>query len=286
MLRDTIEHLCASGKIEPFQRLPLTRLSSVQWDDPALGARLLPVHMDGNTDQASRGPVLRIAVENWISAVAGDLERHSVLDLYCGTGSLANCSRTRRYVGVEVNPVLADAARKLHRAGANFICDDALAYVHVANLSKVSLVLVLYECLNGLGTTAAYELLRLMNRMCSPGTWLIGDVRLRGSGWGRQCISASGCIYFAPSEADLVIDESGYTDDGVYFGHRYVALAAGAVTESVHSFIELFSADGVTELLKSTGWQPRTSQLVLSGLPTDVEECADNLFFAAIASAS
>jgi len=286
MLRHTIESLCARGDIEPFERLPLTRLSNVLWEDPALGARLLSVHLDGNTDQASRGSVLRTAIETWIGAIAGDLRGHNVLDLYCGTGSLTGCGRVQSYVGVDVNPVLISAARDLHGGNANFVCADTLAYARAESLSSASLVLVLYECLNALGARAARDLLGLLHRQCSPGTWLIGDVRLRSVdvGFGRKWAPAHGCVYFAPSEADLVIDESGHSDDGMYFGHRYVSVSGGIAGASIHSFIELFQVDGVTELLERTGWQLRESQQVLSGMPTDVAECVDNLFFAAIAS--
>jgi SAM-dependent methyltransferase len=285
MLRHTIERLCAHGEIEPFQRLPLKQLSNVRWDDSALGARLLSVHLDGSTDQASRGANLRGAIERWITAVTGDLSGHEVLDLCCGTGSLTGLRRAWSYTGVDVNSVLVGAARELHGGGVNFVCSDILDYLSTGDISRASLVLVLYECLNALGTHTACVLLDLLHRRCSPGTWLIGDIRLCGVGAGRHWAKANECVYIAPLKADLVIDESGYTDDGVYFGHRYVAVAAGAPTVSIHSFIKLFPPVGLARLLERTGWQLRTSHQVLRGMRTDVPECIDNLFFAAIASA-
>lgn len=283
--RETIQDLCSAGELAPFEGLPTGSLSNVDWADPRLGQQLLPCHADVGTDQASRRPALQRVIAGWIESVAGPLFRHNVLDLFCGRGTLPHECAARgvlAYCGVDINPVVVAAACKGGPKEALFHCCDAARFVESSDMRGFTIIFLLYECLNGLGRSAATSLLRQLERRCAPGTWIFGDIRAGAHFHGLKYQTTSLCPYLGDRTSDLVIREYGYTDDLMFFGNRYVGVRKRPPRiDSVHLMLELYPLPEFDGMVASAGLQLIATERLLDGCVTDVPECSSNVFFAA-----
>lgn len=284
-LRATIESLSSLGKIDNFDTLPLTNLSTVDWSDPEVGRRLLAYFLDINTDQASRRPELCKTIVEWIESVAGPLSQHKVLDLFSGTGSLALelASRgVKEYCGVDINSTLIAAAKNYEISKATYYCSDASKYVADNDLRKFSVVLVLYECLNSIGKNAATRLLRQLQVQCATDTWVFGDIRAIAHFQGVKYEIANECPFIDKLSSEITIREYGYTSNQKFFGSRYVSLRGNPSKYSTtHSFLELYNPSEFEEITNECRLKLYRTEKLLHGMKTDLPECAGNIFFAA-----
>jgi hypothetical protein len=276
--------LSAEKAIESFEEVARSSLSSVDWASAEIGQRLLPTHFDEQTDQGCRGPKLRTLIVDWMEYVGGPLARRRVLDLFSGRGACVHAAMQRgahSYLGIDINPVIASAARVAAPAGASFLCEDALSFASRSDLRSYGVILLLYECLNAVGNEASGQFFRTLHRKCAAGTWVFGDVRLPNNGGYINHRIAGDCPYLDPIENGYVIDEHGVV--GNIFGHRYVAIdAAGSrVTAQAHSMLELIGKNQIESMLLGAGFKEVVFGSPLLNIATDVPECSGNVFFAA-----
>ena len=282
--REVIQELCAAGELTPFEDLTSGTLANVEWEDPKLGQQLLPCHFDLDTDQASRRPVLQRLIADWVESVAGPLFQHKVLDLFCGCSTLPHECAARgvtAYCGVDINPVVVAAACNDGLKQALFHCRDAVHFVESSDIRRFTVIFLLYESLNGLGRSATTSLLRQLERRCSPGTWIFGDIRAIAHFQGLKYQTVPLCPYLGDRISELVIHEYGYTGDLMFFGNRYIDIRKNLHRiDSVHSMLELYPLREFAAMVADAGLKLITTERLLEGCITDVPECSSNIFFA------
>lgn len=280
-----VESLYSEGKLTSFDQLPLTKLSTIDWSNPEIGASLLASFSNPKTDQASRRPELTRIIVDWIESIAGPISKLRVLDLFCGAGVLPFECASRgapQYCGVDVNSILIFEARRSAPAIVTYHCSDAVEFLASSELCEFSVVFLLYECLNALGKNGAIKALSLINERCTAGTWVFGDIRSVAHFHGLVYEVANNCPFISNLESDFIIREYGYTSNLNFFGSRYISLRRTPPDHSdVYSMLQLYGKSEFEEIVNAAGLQLVTTERLLHGKNTDVLECSANIFFAA-----
>jgi hypothetical protein len=280
-----VEGLCLDGVLDPFEEIVTRSASTIDWRCPRLGLKTLPTYWDEGTDQARRRRGTRIAIAGWIDALAGPVRGHNVLDLFSGCGSLSaelSAAGAARYLGVDANSALIAAANQVAASRCAFECGDVIEFVTESDLSSFTMVLLLYEALNGLERWQSAELLGALGQRLAPGTWVIGDIRDRPHMNGTAVELTRDCPYIAVAPGDVVIREFGYTSNGERFGSRYIgARSDGNLTKTALSVLTLMDKEVLQVMLIGAGMALQAHTRLIAGHSTDVSESAQNLFFAA-----
>jgi SAM-dependent methyltransferase len=148
------------------------------WNHPRLSPRILDVHLDPLTEQASRPPD-RIAAESaFLDGALNDaLGRPArVCDLTCGPGlySMNLAARAHEVVGVDYAPAVIDYARRQAAArgvAATFIQADARTVEFPPR--RFDATLMIYAQPNSFPTPVLQTLLRKIRRWTSPDGLLV-----------------------------------------------------------------------------------------------------------------
>lgn len=168
-------------EINALRPVDVAALPRLPYGDANFSARVLTLHLDTTTDEASRRPAAVRAQVDWMVQACAWRQPRSVYHPMCGPGLFAQMLRGRvnRYHGVDIGP--ATAAHAAATVGRDprfsFHCGDALAGCFCDDRHEVALLT--YETLNAAPPAEAHTLLCSIARALVSGGHLVAEVRLR-----------------------------------------------------------------------------------------------------------
>jgi hypothetical protein len=225
----------------------------VPYDQDGFGARIVPVHLDGNNDQASMRPELVSAYVGWIIA-QGHVPRR-VLHPMCGPGLfIADLIRAgcERYLGVDANPhALTEARRALSLAELQ--CGDYRSYLDARHGERFDLVLFTYEGINTLCPEHLLQILGAARRRLTEQGQVVFDVRAPARRRSRRSWNycPHGSIF--RDAPHILLDE--YLS-GKVVGNRFhiIDLESLSWVDTVDSFLRPYAPREIRTLAKAAGF--------------------------------
>ena len=160
---------------------PFENGTSVMWTDPYISAKLLELHIDPDTDTASRSRAKIRSIVEWMLPRAES--RHGpgpldILDLGCGPGLYAEelASRGHRVTGIDFSETsIAFAREKSARTGSDiaYRCEN---YLDLRDTGKYDLAIMIYLDFCVLKPNERGAVLENIRRALKPGGIFIFDV--------------------------------------------------------------------------------------------------------------
>jgi len=227
------------------------------WTDEYVSARMLQLHLDPNTDLASRRPDTIDQLVRWIETRVG-LAGHSICDLGCGPGLYTErmAMYGGRVAGVDFSERALNHARwsatakrlKITYHKANYLSDPLPGGQHIVTL--------IYGDYCVLSPAQRHSLLKRIHDQLTPGGHFIFDVFSRAQ--------------FGSVEEGFVCEPrlmNGFWADGDYIGfkvtHRYnehyLALDRYLIVEperqrQIYNWMQYFSPNQIEAELKHAGF--------------------------------
>jgi len=143
------------------------------WNHPRLSPRILELHLDARTEQASRAPDRIEAESAFIDGVLGDVfgGPARVCDLTCGPGlyALQLAARGHETLGVDYAPAAIEYAKKqaaARHSPATFVLADVREIAFPA--ARFDATLMIYAQPNSFTTAVLADLLRKIRAWTAP----------------------------------------------------------------------------------------------------------------------
>lgn len=205
------------------------RGDSVIWTDPYVRDRLLAIHLDPETDAASRRPEVIRSTAEWI---LGDAAPGELLDLGCGPGLYAETFARRGWAvtGVDLNAASIDHARRSAAAqglGIRYIEADYLGGPFTRK--AFDLAVCIYCDFGALTGPLQDRMLERARDLLVPGGQFVFDVcgegldriRQEGRTWSEEAPGG----FWAPGPCYLLTETRHFPDEHAW-GRKYIVLEA------------------------------------------------------------
>ncbi len=238
------------------------------WDDEYISRRILEVHLDPDTDSATRRPQDVEASANWI---ASKLPRRArVLDAGCGPGLYAQrlASKGMSVVGLDINRASLGHASMMAR-GAGLSIDYRHGDLRDADLgSGFDAALLIYGMLGSLNDGDRDLLLDRLHRCIRPGGMLIFDVMTARNFSDR---SVDRDWYFSPrgfwSPDPHFVLQRRFEYDGGIFLHRTIVLEDRKDVAVYDMWNHTYDVGSITDALCAHGFEDIEIFSDLAGTP-------------------
>jgi SAM-dependent methyltransferase len=221
---------------------PFTPGEALFWDDPHISKQMLSVHLDPDTDLASRKFETIDASVAWIIHTLGLADGDTVLDLGCGPGLYAY--RLAQYdlvvTGMDLSANSITYARDFatkHGGAVNYICQN---YLTLSIEDQFDAALLIYGDYCTFKPEDRRQLLANVHRSLHPGGYFVLDVSTRTlrarhglkNGWytsaggfwrpGPHLVLEQGFDY---PEDDIWLDQYIVVEES---GKRWLSIATGS----------------------------------------------------------
>jgi SAM-dependent methyltransferase len=227
------------------------------WTDPHIARQMLAVHLDPNSDLASRRPeIIQRSVEWMVQALelqAGD----RVLDLGCGPGLYAArlASYGLRLTGVDFSQNSIDYAEtyaREHGLEIDYRCQD---YLQLDEEAGFEAALLIYGDLCPLAPEKRRRLLANVRRALKPGGHFVLDVSTPGlrqraglkSGW-----HAAQGGFWKPGP-HLVLEQGFAYEQDVYLD-QYIVIEEGGKISVYRNWFQDYTAPRIRAELEENGF--------------------------------
>ena len=226
------------------------------WDDDYISQRILEVHLDPDTDSASRRPREIAASVDWI-ALRLQLGAR-VLDAGCGPGLYAQrlASKSMSVVGVDISRAsLAHASMIAKSSGLDI--DYRHGDVREMDFEEeFDAVLLIYGILGSMNDADRDHVLDRAHRSLRPGGMLIFDVMTANNIKSGQCDRD---WYFSPRglwrPGPHFVLQRAFEYEGGVFLHRTIVLEEEKEVAVYDMWNHTYDAGSITELLRSHGFE-------------------------------
>ena len=258
--------------LEQLQRLqekpaPFTPGEPLFWDDPHISGQMLALHLDPNTDLASRRPETVDRSVAWMVETLGLVPGDRVLDLGCGPGLYAVrfAERGLCVSGVDYSRRSIDYARQYaveHQLDISYRCQNYLA---LDDIQQYRAAFLIYGDFCPLAPEQRAKLLQNVHRSLKPGGYFVLDVSTREhrkrygrvNGW---YVEASG--FWKPG-AHLVLEQGfDYPEESIYLNQAIVIEADGRLSV-YRNWFQDYDRETITSELERGG-------LIVQGVWSDL----------------
>ncbi|WP_339413616.1 hypothetical protein [Pseudomonas sp. EA_35y_Pfl2_R5] len=263
-----------------FERLDHRgQLSSIPFASISYAEKILPVHLDQSTDQATR----RTATMDYLLSVFLEwgliLQGKAVLELHAGpigVAPLVSKFGGTSYQGLEINEYLASYANQntCSENGFTWCVEETLEYVRRQHSNgKWDVVFALYESLNTYTKEHCHELIQGLGRILKKGSCVVGDVRTDQQIHGRYELSLS------RSDNQIRLEEQGDLPGKQLVARRTTTISTSGMLREEYNCLRLISVDQLDLSFAAAGFKLRMSGRPLLSVDSDVHECRGNYFF-------
>ncbi|MBE1582303.1 class I SAM-dependent methyltransferase [Nonomuraea angiospora] len=157
-------------------------LAPMPYHDPVFSERMLRLHLDTTTDEASRRPELVAAHLDLLAPFLLSSARLEVLHPACGPGLIAEAMvragwEVKRYVGVDIGPATVRHARDHAPPGFDYRHGDARDLEQLVPERDFGLAMLTYETLNLFAHADLRELLARVGDMLVDGGIFVAECR-------------------------------------------------------------------------------------------------------------
>lgn len=167
------------GIVDPFLSIPLEKLPRLPYGNPYFNKKLLQLHLNQETDQASRRiSVIKKQIEWIVNSIGIDNFQH-VLHPMCGPGLFALClaSIVNSYFGIDINLSVIRYAQEKFKDIPNFTFKVHDVRKKIKNQELHSLCLLTYESINAFPPHELIQILKNCNSLLYNGCYLVVDIR-------------------------------------------------------------------------------------------------------------
>lgn len=260
-LLDTFQH-----KPEPF-----TPGEALFWADPHISAQMLNVHLDPDTDLASRKPETIDASVAWMVHTLGLAAENTVLDLGCGPGLYATrlAKHGLAVTGVDISAgsiaYAQDYAAK-HGLAINYICQN---YLSLTDEDQFDAALLIYGDYCTFNPEDRRRILANIYSALHPGGYCVLDVStrvLRARHGFKNAWYASEGGFWRPGP-HLVLEQGfDYPEQAIWLDQYIVVEESGAMAVYRNWFQDYYR-DSITAELSAGGFEVQSLWGDLSGAP-------------------
>jgi SAM-dependent methyltransferase len=261
-----LAHLCQLQE----KPLPFEPGEPLFWTDPHIAQQMLAVHLDPNTDAASRRPEIIERSTNWIATALGLPPGAALLDLGCGPGLYAGrlAQAGFQVTGVDFSQNSIDyataRAREQH-LNIQYRCQN---YLQLDDEALYSAVLLIYGDFCPLAPEQRAQLLANIQRALKPGGCFILDVSTPAlrqkyglkNGWYA---AASG---FWKAGPHLVL-EQGFSYPNDLYLDQYVVVEGDAKISVYRNWFQDYTPETIRAELEAAGFAVESLWSDLTGTP-------------------
>jgi SAM-dependent methyltransferase len=241
------------------------------WDDPHISEQMLAVHLDPNTDLASRRPEMIEQTVNWLVETLGLKPGEAVLDLGCGPGLYA--TRFARHglavTGVDYSQRSIDYATEKAREDGLAIEYYYQNYLDLAVSRSYRAAFLIYGDFCPLSPEKRARLLENVHSVLEPGGFFVLDVstkqhRAKYGARNHWTMVESG--FWKPGP-HLVLEEGfDYPEQGIYLD-QYMVIEADGRLSVYRNWFQDYDLPAITAELGSGGFRVKSAWGDLSGAP-------------------
>jgi SAM-dependent methyltransferase len=240
------------------------------WTDPHIARQMLTVHLDPNTDLASRRPEVILRSVNWIVQALGLKAGDTVLDLGCGPGLYAArlAQADLRVTGVDFSQSSIDYAvdyARQHGLAITYRCQD---YLTLDETAQYDAALLIYGDFCPLSPEQRARLLANVRQALKPGGRFVLDVttpHLRRWAGAKNGWSAAQGGFWKPGP-HLVL-EQGFAYDSDLFLDQYVIVEASGHTSVYRNWFQDYTPATIRAELEANGFAVHSLSGDLAGAP-------------------
>lgn len=244
------------------------------WTEPHIARQLLAVHLDPDSDAASRRPEIIDLSADWLVHALGWKEGSSVLDLGCGPGLYAArlAQHGLRVTGVDFSQHSIDYAVELARQNnleITYRCED---YLDLAESSCFDAALLIYGDLCPLSPQQRIRLLGNVHRALKPGGHFVLDVstpQLRRREGLKNGWYAAQQGFWRPTP-HLVL-EQGFAYEGNVFLDQFLVIEETGKITVYRNWFQDYSPETISAELCANGFLVENLWNDLAGTPIDAE---------------
>lgn len=250
---------------------PFTPGEPLFWDDPHISAQMLAIHLDPNTDLASRRPETIDRSVAWMIETLGLKKGDRLLDLGCGPGLYASRFAER---GLEVTGI--DYSRRSIEYAKHFAADHGLNiryryenYLDLSDSAEYDAACLIFGDYCPLAPEQREKLLSNVRRALKSGGRFVLDV------------STPAIHRFDPKENHWSVEESGFWKPGMHmvleqgFDYpdqnihldQYVVIEPGDKITVYRNWFQDFTRETITQELKAGGVEVQGVWSDLTGTP-------------------
>jgi SAM-dependent methyltransferase len=250
---------------------PFTPGEALFWNDPYISTQMLKVHLDPNTDAASRRPETIDRSVSWMIETLGLNNGDAALDLGCGPGLYA--SRFARaglqVTGVDYSLNSLDYARQYARENNLSVQYRHQNYLELDDENLYSAVFLIFGDFCPLDPQQRSMLLRNVHRALQPGGRFVLDVTTREhrrkhgnkNGW----YTADGG-FWKPGP-HLVLEEGfDYPEQSIWLD-QYVILEEDSKVSIYRNWFQDYTPETITVELEQGGFAVESLWGDLTGTP-------------------
>lgn len=238
---------------------PFTPGEALFWDDPHISEQMLSVHLDPDTDLASRKFDTIDASVAWIIHTLGLTNGDYVLDLGCGPGLYAYrmAQHGLAVTGVDISANSIAYARDFatkHARAVNYLCQN---YLTLSMENQFEAALLIYGDYCTFKPGDRRQLLANVHRSLHPGGYFVLDVTTRvlrsrhglKNGWNA---SAGG--FWRPGP-HLVLEQGfDFPDEDIWLDQYIVVEESGAMGV-YRNWFQDFNRESITAELAAGGFK-------------------------------
>ena len=241
------------------------------WNDPHISAQMLKVHLDPNTDAASRKPETIDRSVRWIIERLALKSNDAVLDLGCGPGLYASrfaCAGLQ-VTGVDYSRSSIDYARRYASENNLNINYRYQNYLELEDANLYDAVFLIFGDFCPLSPQQRSTLLKHVNRALKPGGRFLLDVTTRehrkkhGNKNGWYTVESG---FWKPGP-HLVLEEGfDYPEQSIWLD-QYTVIEGDGKVSVYRNWFQDYTPETITEELTQGGYSVESLWGDLTGTP-------------------
>ena len=240
------------------------------WTDPHIARQMLAVHLDPETDSASRRPETIQRTVDWLMKTLHLQPGQRVLDLGCGPGLYAArlADAGLRVTGVDFSQGSIDYARRQHPE-IEYLCQD---YLDLNVKGKFAAVLLIFGDFCVLSPQQRARLMANVQKVVQPGGHFVLDVTTPAL---RQRIGLKNGWYAAKSgfwkPGPHLVLEQGFAYPEDLFLDQYIVIEESGKVSVYRNWFQDYTPERIRQELESQGFGIQSLWNDLCGTPLQAD---------------
>ncbi len=260
-------------RLAPYYQKPklFTPGEVLFWDDQHISEQVLAVHLDPETELASRKPETIEASVAWIVEQLGLEAGDAVLDLGCGPGLYAVqlARRGLAVSGVDISHTSIAYAHSFvaeQKLRINYRCQD---YLTITDEKKFDVVLLIYGDYCTFNPEDRQRLLGVVGRALRPGGHFVLDVstRVHREKYGlKKSLYPSKGGFWRPGPHLVIEHGFDYPKDGIWLD-QYIIVEESGSLRVYRNWFQDYDREGITAELTAGSFDVQSVWGDLTGKP-------------------